>query len=481
MKSLTLAVAVLVVIAAAVAAYAVISHRGGASQAAATSPASTPQATSAGGGSVARAGSLSDCGSPAVAVVYAEGQEQLAEKMAELLSQQVKGDVPPGTRFCVVPVAGAPGLREARVLPLILVKASNVSGRLAKTLLNTSIVDGWRPVRYDVDAVFAVQVAYHYRLKERPLYHYKAELVVVQGHIPVTRADVKAIERDKAFLDLVAAVAATGISNVTEAEPGSVPLPRGAALPTLLYHSNQNLSAGVPSLKSLGDGYYTLTSVDYSRVLLGRGYVEAREVPVNPPLALLASRPSVGKGSVGIAIFEDFMCPFCARLYNETMPYLLQLAEQGKVRIYFLDLLIHANVKQVVELHRLLDCYYARTHNSTGYLHAVEEIYRVVWRDMSLIQSRRAGTDKLLRDLDNLYKELSKRLNASPDCPEATSALGLGDSLAKLYGIRGTPGFLAWRNGTGFVVVTEGFRTKQFFQKLVAELENAPAATSGKK
>ena len=328
-----------------------------------------------------------------------------------------------------------------------------------------------------MDAVFAVQVAYHYQLKERPLYHYKAELVIVQGHLNITRADVNAIRNDKAFLDLVAAVAATGISNVTEAEPGSVPLPRGAALPTLLYHSSQNLSDGVPSLRNIGDGYYTLTSVDYSRVLLGRGYVEAREVPGNPPLAMLAERPSIGRGSIGIAVFEDFMCPFCARFYNETMPYLLGLARQGKVRIYFLDLLIHANVEQVVRLHRLLDCYYAETHNSTGYLEAVEEIYRVVWRDMNLIQSGKAGTDRLTKDLDRLYSELRERLNASTECPEAQAALGLGDSLAKLYGVRGTPGFLAWRNGTGFVVVTEGFRAKQFFQKLVTELEKAPASS----
>ena len=478
MKSLLIAIAVLVVIAAAVAAYVVMTHRGGG--AAAPSATRSPTATATGSSGVVKAGSLSGCGAPAVAVVYAEGQEKLAEKMAELLSKQVKGDVPPGTRFCVVPVAGAPGLGEARVLPLILVDASNVSGRLARTLLNTSIVDGWRPVRYDVDAVFAVQVAYHYQLKERPLYHYKAELVIVQGHLNITRADVNAIRNDKAFLDLVAAVAATGISNVTEAEPGNVPLPRGAALPTLLYHSSQNLSDGVPSLRNIGDGYYTLTSVDYSRVLLGRGYVEAREVPGNPPLAMLAERPSIGRGSIGIAVFEDFMCPFCARFYNETMPYLLGLARQGKVRIYFLDLLIHANVEQVVRLHRLLDCYYAETHNSTGYLEAVEEIYRVVWRDMNLIQSGKAGTDRLTKDLDRLYSELRERLNASTECPEAQAALGLGDSLAKLYGVRGTPGFLAWRNGTGFVVVTEGFRAKQFFQKLVTELEKAPASSQKK-
>ena len=462
----------MVVAVAAAAAYMLVWGGGSPGQQAA-STASGASTSPAGAKGVVKADSLSACSPPAVAVVYAEGQERLAEKMAELLAQQVKGDLPAGARFCVVPAGAAPGLRDARVLPLIVVDASNVSGRLAKTLLNTSIVDGWRPVRYDVDAVFAVQVAYHYRLKERPRYRYNASLVVVQGHLPLTRADVEAIKRDRAFLDLVEAVAATGISNVTEVGPGDAPLPRGTALPTLLYRSSQDLAEGVASLRSLGNGYYMLTSVDYSRVLLGRGYVEAREVPGKPPLALLSSRPSVGGGDVGIAVFEDFMCPYCARLYNETMPYLLELAKQGKVRIYFLDLLIHANVKQVVELHKLLDCYYAKTHNSTGYLDAVERIYRLVWRDMNLIQSGKANTNELINDLDKLYKELSKKLNATTDCREAQSALGLGDSLAKLYGITGTPGFIAWRNGTGFVVVTEGFRTKQFFQKLVEELEAA--------
>jgi hypothetical protein len=468
MKRTLAAVLAIVVVAAAAAAYLLAGHsNSGQAQSATSQPPSGQAGGSAAG--VEKLSSLQQCSGDAVAVVYAEGQEALAEKIAELLRQQLNGHVPGDTRFCTVP-ASASGLEGARVLPLILVRAGNVSSRLGQLLLNKTIVDGFRPVRYDVDAVFAARVALQFNLP-LPRYSVTAEALLVEPKAGVAYLDPTALEKDKQFMALTEAVFAANITSVGEADSIPQGLPYDTR-PALVLRSSGDLTDGNPAVEALGDRLYAAKQIDFAKVFLQRGLAEAIEVERSAEELGLAKEaekhPTLGSGPVHIAVFEDFMCPFCAKFYNETFPRLEGLAEEGKVTIHFLDLIVHQQGPSP-RLHRLLACYYAKTRDSKGYVEAVKQIYRVLWRDLQRLQKGEINETALNSDYEKLYQELSKKLGATGNCTEA-GIVTEPTRLAMKLGLTGTPSFAAWRSGSGYVVLAEGFRSKDFFEKLVAEL-----------
>ncbi len=416
--------------------------------------------------------SLRDCGGNAVAVVYGGGQEKLAKAMAELLAQQLAADVPKGTTFCYVPISGS-GLQKPRVLPLILVKTSHMSGRLKQLLLNETLAGGYKPVRYDVDAVFATQVAMRERLPG-PRYAYTATLLVVQGHVNETRVDVKKLEADKNFMTLLEAVFA---ANITRVVPVDEP-PRGVAVdsrPNLVVESSFNLSSGDPGVREAARGYYVASHIDFAVVLSERRLAEAFERIGVPPM--IGLHPALGSGPVHIAIYEDFMCPFCAEFYATVFPKLMKLADEGKITLHFMDLIVHPQ-PVVKKLHQLLACYYAETHNATGYVKAVEEIYSLLRRDMAKLQKSQINETGLLNDYQKLYEKLSKQLGANTTCRAAVLPEESTKAAEKL-GLRGTPSFAVWGNDLGYTVYTVGYHDYKFFANLIKELEAQLNAAHG--
>jgi len=462
-------VAAAAVLVAAVAAAAYLLLAGGGGVQAGTTPTQTaPGSTQATG--IVKAASLDECrGDSVVAVVYGDGQEKLAEKIAELLAQQLAGELPPGTVYCVAPAA-ASGLEEARVLPLILVKATDVGARLEQLLLNTTLAGGFRPVRYDVDAVFAVQVAQQFNLP-RPVYGVTADLVIVEPRAEVARLDPASLEKQKPLLELIEAVFAAKIARI---EAGDVQGFTRDTRPGLVARSSADLAEGNPALRRIGDGLYEARDIDFARVFMQRGLVEAIEYEKSADelglAAAAAKHPTIGSGSMHIAVFEDLMCPFCARFYNETFPVLEQLAEEGKLSIHLMDLIVHQQ-GVVPKLHRLLLCYYLESGDAQGYLEAVKEVYSLLLRDMEKLQRGEIDEAKLTDDYNKLYEDLMKRLGADPNCSEAAKLIAESTRVAQRLGITGTPGFAAWRDGGENVVVTEGFRTAEFFERLIRDLQ----------
>jgi len=464
-RRLIAAAAVIAAVVFAAALFA-LSHRGGGSGGAGSTP--SANTTKAG---VEKAPSIQECGSGNVlAVVYADGQEKLAEKIAGLLAQQLRGHLPPDTRYCVAP-AGASGLGDARVLPLILVKASNASAKLRSLLLNQTVAGGFHPVRYDVDAVFAVRVALQYHLPQ-PVYNAKTVLVITEPRSSVARLNPATLEKQKQLLSLIEAVAAAKIERVVAL--GNVSNKLHNTRPNLVFMSSSNLSDGDPALQAIGRNLYEARQVDFARVFMQRGLTEAMEIEESADALGLsrvaAEHPTIGGGETHLAIFEDFMCPFCARFYRDTLPTLEKLAKQGSLEMHFMDLIVHRQ-GVVPKLHRLLLCYYLETGNATGYLEAAKKIYSLLYADLEKLQQRKINETTLVADYNKLYQELEKQLGASPNCTKADRLLAASQRIAAKLGITGTPGFAAWRSGSNYVVVTEGYRTPAFFNRLLESLE----------
>ena len=128
---------------------------------------------------------------PAVAIVYADGQEKLADALKKYLEVQLAGHIN-GARYCTVE-ASKLGV-EFRVYPVILVRAQNTSSQLASILLNTTVKGGWRPVRLDYTAAFAAQLAVQ-RGGKGPVYRDTATLLVVDGSTPFTKVNVSALKQ----------------------------------------------------------------------------------------------------------------------------------------------------------------------------------------------------------------------------------------------------------------------------------------------
>ena len=475
-KLILVAVAVIVA-AAALAAFMYTGGRGnGSGKASSATPgaAAAPGAASGGGGDVGNVASLASCGEgPAVAIVYARGQEKLAAQLARLLEQQLGQDLP-GAKYCTVP-AEKVGV-ELRVLPSILVRGRNMSRRLSQILDNATSVEGFHPVKYDVAATFALRIAYAFNLP-RPRYNAKAELVVVQGHLPEARLDIDRLRGDRMLMDSLAAAFAANITGVREEAEDRVPaeaLALGERPLVVAYSPSYNLSKGTANVVSYGKGYYGLSRGDIGQALLSRGLVQLLEVEGG--VVETRGHPSIGSGKVHIAIFEDFACPFCAKFYEKDLPKLLKLAREGRITLHFMDLVVH-NAEQVRRLHTLLLCYYQKTGDAEGYVEAASRIYRKLSSLLAKLQAKEINETQLLDELGKLADEMKEELGVDPaNCSKALQEVIASTQMAIAAGLRGTPSFVIWYEGSPVAYYTIGYHPADFFEKLADELYSATQA-----
>ena len=395
-------------------------------------------------------------------IVYAKGQEDLAKTIGKLLENQFRQALPNAT-FCYEE-AGKLGLSGLRVLPEILVRGNVTDPGLRRLLLNETLLGGFRPIVYDVDAMFATQVSLQFGLP-RPRYGYNATLLVVNGTTPVTSiVNASAVKDNKRALAIFSAVYAANITSVKIVSPREL----GAAadklerLPNVLAESSVNLSKDTVNIVSL-DGYYAIKG-GASGFLVNIGAAEAWEKRGLPDLPGLKDHPSIGNGPVHIAVLEDFECPFCARFYNNTLPYLEKLAREGRVTIHFYDLLIHQNI---IDLHAKLLCLYNKTGNATLYLEYAKRIYR------ALLEAQKARNFTLYQDaLKRIEGEVDKMLGGE-NCGKAREVVLNETHRFLAMGLRGTPTFILWRDGGDKAIYAVGYRDKTFFEKAIKSLEES--------
>ena len=418
------------------------------------------------GGKTLGAGAVTapaECGSgPAVLVVYKKGQEDLATIVKELLKTQLAGHLPQGTKFCQA-VAEDIGLAGLRVYPAILVRAENVSEMLSRVLLNETVSDEWHPMRYDYAAAFETQIALQFGLP-LPVYQYRARLLVVEGSTPFATVDKAALEPGSRIMALLSAVF---VANITGVEYTKEP-PAGAnpsSLPTAYAVSSDPLDQDVPGVHKLGGNVYTPTDIDLADVFLQLGVAKAVEKTGAPPG--IEGHPAIGNGRVHIAIYEDFACPYCAEFYNKTFPAIKEMVGSGQVTFHITDLIVHLN-ENVTRLHKLLLCYYNATGDPEAYLNEVIRIYSEIaklYRDTNI-----TSTAELYSRIGAILEEEKAKLGVDPGC-EAAGLVDKATHEAAQAGLRGTPSFAVWVEGSDRVLYITGYHDAEFFKQLVKSLQ----------
>jgi len=412
------------------------------------------------------AGGARECGQgPAVMVVYQKGQEDLAMIIEEMLKQQLFGHVPQKTKFCSASVDET-GLQGLRVYPAILVRAENVSTVLARVLLNETVGDGWKPMRYDYTAAFDTQLAMQFHLP-MPVYKYSAKLIVVEGSTPYTSVNRTMMEPGSRVLALMSAIF---VANVTSVEYTKEP-PAGvspSSLPVAYAVSKDPLDEGVPGLRKIGDHTYEPVDLDMADVFLNLGAAKAVEKTGQPPA--IQGHPAVGNGEIHIAIYEDLVCPYCVKFYNDTFPAIKEMIDEGKVTFHITDLVVHTNAN-VTSLHKLLLCYYNVTGNAEAYLEAIIRIYHQVGM---LYREVEAGNITSMTEFYNkigqILEEEKARLGIDYNCT-AAKLVERATHEAMNAGLRGTPSFAVWVEGSNRVLYITGYRDAEFFKQLVESLQ----------
>ncbi|ABM80039.1 DsbA family protein [Hyperthermus butylicus] len=395
---------------------------------------------------------------PAVAVVYVDGQEKLAEELKRYLELQLAGHIS-GARYCTIEASKFGD--EFRVYPVILVKAQNISSQLASILLNTTVKDGWRPVRLDYTAAFAAQIAVQLGVKG-PVYRNTATLLVVDGSTPFTKVNVSALkqlimenERYHVLFSAIFTANITDVKVVEEPPDGVEPVVR----PAFYAVSQADLSEGAPALREVAPSIYE-TDVNIAAMIAGSPVLDAfesRELPKG-----LEAHPSLGSGPVHIAIFEDFACPYCALFYKTVFPGIEKYIENNTVTFHVLDLIIHNN-ENVVRIHKLLLCYYNATGNSEVYLEEARRIYS----ELMIYASEPVTGNKTFYDrLGEIAAELASSLNASADC-SAASLVDESTREALRLGLTGTPSFAVWSENSSTVIYFVGYRPLDYFRELI--------------
>ncbi|AAL64811.1 thioredoxin domain-containing protein [Pyrobaculum aerophilum] len=151
---------------------------------------------------------------------------------------------------------------------------------------------------------------------------------------------------------------------------------------------------------------------------------------------------SFGKTDAPITIIElyDLHCPFCAIAHERLDPLYRELLNSGKLRLVFLDLIVHPDALQA---HQYLHCAYRQLGNKTYDL--ITQLYRLLAEDevngpgkqLELLQQYKCGDMPSKSDFDNAVNALLKALAQK------------GVSISQL----GTPTFIIIKNGTVNVVV----------------------------
>ncbi len=150
------------------------------------------------------------------------------------------------------------------------------------------------------------------------------------------------VKKDHLYLGIIAILA------VALAYTWLVYIPSLSALPE---SSNKGESPPAPSpAPSSGEGKGSEGSE-------GVSFAKIREVP-------LGTLPPLGEESAPIALveFSDFQCPFCARLFSQTLPQIKEnYVKKGKARFYYRDLPL-----QAIHPNALPAAYSARCANEQG-------------------------------------------------------------------------------------------------------------------
>lgn len=130
--------------------------------------------------------------------------------------------------------------------------------------------------------------------------------------------------------------------------------------------------------------------------------VNSEEVPL-PSWAISFGRPDA---TTLLIELYDLHCPFCAKAHEQLAPLYSQLIREGKLRVVFLDLVVHP---EAVPAHRLLHCAYRGLGNATFDL--ITKLYEVFlregpYRQLELLSQYNCGNAPTEAEFNNAVRAL---------------------------------------------------------------------------
>ncbi len=273
---------------------------------------------------------------------------------------------------------------------------------------------------------------------------YSSRAILVNGKLPI--AGTTSVEGIKeALKELLTWTSATNVTDILTASYSKYPnLPYYPTV-VLVPELHINLSSLSPIVVSVGGNRYVYEPLWFnsnllpylSNVSLGNVVIEIHKEPYG-------EGPTIGKGNppLRIVVYEDMNCPYCARLFSNTIPLvILKYVEKGKALITFKLITVHEESR---EIHEVLTCYHMVKGNSTGYYRTLLKLYRLV------IEGKSPSLDDFKKFTGIDPKTLTKDCNASlilnKDLEEARS-----------YGIIGTPAMVLWNKDLGLGLLIIGY------------------------
>ncbi len=396
-------------------------------------------------------GSAQSCPAPSLVYVYANDQQRNAmdsiTSTFKSVLERYYGINIINMPVCSLPAQSLP--QKLRVYPALLYKGDIP----ALTQFTVGKVGEYKLISPSISALLA------YYQGINVVFGVTAEAIVLEGSAPFAKLNVS----EQALKDLLTQVALANITRVLKLKPDDLGL-TVQTLPTVVFRSDYNLSEGVPYLVKLRDNIYGLTNKTLSSLAqyLNIAVYETR----NPPDPLLESGVPYGKNvSTILYILEDYHCPFCANLVNNLGDYLKNLVNQNRLRLVFVDLIVHP---EVAGMHAFTRCIYNLTRSPEVYFNISRELYA-------------SGTATTLNDAKRIAAKYlpASIIEEAQACANNTIAhvQQTSERLVNL-GYTGTPTLVFWNklNKKGLVVVgclqPQPCITQEQFSSILSWLES---------
>ena len=384
-----------------------------------------------------------------VYVYFNQEQKESAEKFFEVFRQLAAKE---GLNFSSVEtcVVDAKSLsRELRMYPVLMYRGK-VSGLEQITV---GEVDGYNIVTY----MLSLDVARYAGIE--PVFTYEAKAFIVSGSSPWSKPNID-VSKVKSELEWLALAK---ITDVVEVGVENSPVEVDAA-PTLVFESTYNLSEGVQYLERTGNNYYMLLKV--YNVRLAQDYLGAEAAELrNLPAILNEDLPSLGSqdAPVRLYIFEDYLCPYCAKFYEDCYYRLIEKTEAGLLQVVAVDFIVH---REVFDTHAFTRCLFAETSNGSLYFQISDELYRKYYEGgmPTLQEAVTIAAEYVSNDT------LARAKVCMPSEREAIYNLTLS-SYYKI-GIGGTPSLLFWGQDKNIGLLFTGYIPWDQVEEVVDWLSN---------
>ncbi len=324
------------------------------------------------------------------------------------------------------------------VYPALIVESSTLPGDLSEAFLRLSS-NHWLlkpPYLYYLVQSGGGGVSMEY------VFSSKAYIVKSSINIPNLGIHIENVEELK---DVLSWTSSTRVIEIKKVEYNQYPnLPY---YPSIIIRplENINVSEYSPIVISLSNNTFVYEPLWYNTNLLP--YI--LNISMGNIMLEVHSKPSFKGPYVGnmnapikIIVFEDINCPYCARLFNNTLPVIYsKYVNKGYLTMIFNILTVHEESRK---LHEALTCYYLLKRDGKDYYELLLKLYGLVIEGKSIS----------MNDFEMLTNVSSIKLFSKCN---TTSILNEFNEQARRYGIAGTPAMLIWSDNKDVGVLIIGY------------------------